>query len=385
MRKLMIIIPDIISDILKKGEYQPRYYNPGNLFEEVHILITNYDLPDKVALQRTVGDAKLYIHNLPEPDTHGHIPYYLKKKKWVRKAIDLAKQINPLIIRCHGNWLNGYLASRIKKKLNIPYVVSMHTNPDEELRGRATDLSEKKYWNKMRKIEKISLHNANMVCPVYQPIIPYLKAMGVKRYDVAYNVLNSHFLRKKIDYTLHKPIRLLSVGRHFKEKNPENIILALKNIPDAHLTLVGHGPIQDYLEKLAIDCNVGNRTEFLHAVPNDKLCSMLPDYDIFVVHSEYWEIAKAVIEPLLSGLPVIINKRKGMPVPELQGDHIILVENSPEGYFQALQLLINDHSYREQLGKKAYAYAHDKFAPEKTEAKYVEIYKRVLVESGVII
>ena len=30
----MVIIPDRISDILVKGEYQPNYYNPGELFDE---------------------------------------------------------------------------------------------------------------------------------------------------------------------------------------------------------------------------------------------------------------------------------------------------------------------------------------------------------------
>ena len=37
---------------------------------------------------------------------------------------------------------------------------------------------------------------------------------------------------------------------------------------------------------------------------------------MFVVHSDIWEVSKSVLEALLAGLPVIINRRKGEPVPE---------------------------------------------------------------------
>jgi len=43
MGGLLVIIPDRVTDILIKGEFQPLYYNPGNLFDEVHILMTNDD------------------------------------------------------------------------------------------------------------------------------------------------------------------------------------------------------------------------------------------------------------------------------------------------------------------------------------------------------
>ena len=70
MATLLVIVPDRISAIVEKGEYQPRYYNPGNLFDEVHILMTNDDRVDPADVQRTVGDARLYLHNLPEDREH---------------------------------------------------------------------------------------------------------------------------------------------------------------------------------------------------------------------------------------------------------------------------------------------------------------------------
>ena len=383
MPKLLVIIPDRLSAIVKKGEFSARYYNPGNLFDEVHILMTNDDQPDPAGLQETVGDGRLVLHNLPEPvflPFPGHRFWYLNW--WARDAVKLARKINPAMVRCHGNWLNGYLAHRIKYTLGIPYLVSMHTNPDEEVRKRISDKRAVAYWNGLRNVEEIVLRNANMVLPVYRPIIPYLESMGLNNYEVAYNVLNPNHLRRKTDYGLHSPVRLISVGRHFREKNPDNIIRALVKLPHAHLTLVGDGPYQERLEKLTRERGVAGRTSFLRAIPNDQLCAMLPEFDIFVVHTDYWEIGKAVLESLLTGLPVVINRRRGEPVPELQGDHVILVDNTPDGYSSALERLINDGVMRETLGRKAYAHARSHWAPSITEAKYVEIYKKILRENA---
>lgn len=58
-QRLMVMVPDRITDILVKGEYQPNYYNPGELFDDVHLLTTTDDRPDLTLLQRTVGRARL--------------------------------------------------------------------------------------------------------------------------------------------------------------------------------------------------------------------------------------------------------------------------------------------------------------------------------------
>jgi glycosyltransferase involved in cell wall biosynthesis len=383
MPTLLVIVPDEISAILKKGEYQPRYYNPGNLFDEVHIMMTNCDKPDPAELQRTVGTARLFVHNIDAPDLRKTLNYHLLLlNRWARYAVEIAQQINPRLIRCHGNWLNGYLAHRIKKKLGIPYVVSIHTNPDVTLRGSLETKDEKIYWHALRRIERISLRNADLVLPVYKPIIPYLKDIGVRKYEVAYNVLNGEHLKHKKSYDLHSPIRVISVGRHYKQKNPENILRAIQKIPNAHFTLVGHGPYQDYLESFIKKMGLLDKVTLLPAVPNDELCSMLSDYDIFAIHTEAWEINKSLLEALLTGMPVIVNKRLGEPVPEFSETPLLLVDNTPESYFQAITRLISDNSFREDLGRQAYAYAMNHWSPKMTEAKYVDIYKRLMLKTG---
>ena len=140
MNSLMVIVPDKISDFVRKGEIIPRYYNPGNLFREVHILMTNDDRVDPAAVQPMVGDAKLVIHNLPAGTgtfirSFGWRPVLLRR--WAAAAVRITEQAKVELVRCHGNNLNAFAALEIKRALGIPYIVSLHGNPDVDYnRGR---------------------------------------------------------------------------------------------------------------------------------------------------------------------------------------------------------------------------------------------------------
>src|ERR1039457_3954230 len=121
-RPLLVIIPDRLSALLSKGEITDRYYNPGDLFRDVHIVMTNDDTPDPLSLQRTVGSARLHLHNLPAGNslfvkTLGWRPSLLAD--WGHRAVELAERIRPALVRCHGVSINAYAAHQIKRSLGI--------------------------------------------------------------------------------------------------------------------------------------------------------------------------------------------------------------------------------------------------------------------------
>lgn len=381
MLPLLVILSDRPSEYIKKGEYSAKYYNPGNIFKEVHILLTNDDCPDRAEMQKTVGDAKLFIHNLPTTKrlfitSLGWRPFLLNK--WAQPALELARQINPGLIRCHCSYLNVYLAKKIKDLLGIPYIVSLHGNPDADIRSRSIGWRTRLVMMAVKRVERVGLKSADIVLPVYKSIVPYLHKIGIKNYEVVYNVLNNGFLRKKNDYSLHNPVKIICVTRQMTEKKPVNLVRAIKLLPNTHLTMVGNGPCHDLLKSVAMDCKLGDRVEFIHRIPNDELCATLHNYDIFATHSEYQEISKPVLESFFSGLPVVLNKRVGPPVAELEGDFITLVDNTPEGYCNGIKNLIENHDLREKIGARAYDHAKEHWSPEKMEEKTVKIYNKIM-------
>jgi glycosyltransferase involved in cell wall biosynthesis len=384
-RRLLVIINDRLSDLVHKGEITPRYYNPGEVFDEVHILMTNDDRPDPEALQQTAGKAHLFLHNLPGGrslflKSLGWRPWLLRP--WANGAVRLAEQIRPVFVRCHGNHLNAFAAREIKRRLNIPFVISLHINADEDLRGRASGWRDWLVSRAPLSMERINLRAAELAMPVYKPILPYLERMQALNVRVLYNVLNNDHLRPKTDYRLHHPIRVVSVGRQFREKDPAHLLEAVAELGNVTLTLVGSGPLHNQLRDMARRLGISHRVEFRTAIPNSTLCESLADYDLFAVHSEYAEISKAVLEALLVGLPVVINRRRGQPVPELDDGIVQTVDNSKLGYLKALSNLINDDLAREALGRAAFSEAQQRYAPLRTEAEYAKVYQRLLDQSS---
>ena len=298
-KKLMVIINDNLSNIMKKGEVIDRYYNPGNLFSEVHLLLTNNDKPNIASVQRMVGDAKLYLYNMLDDKILFFLSFgwnTILLKLFMQKPLKIAREVKPHLIRCHSAAVNIYVSYYLKKKMQIPYVVSLHINPDVDIRKSSNSLIKKIVFNFRKKIEKIGLLNADIVMPVYSPIVPYLKNLGVLKYEVCYNVINPKHLCKKNNYDINGRVKVISVGRQFLDKNPINLLKAVSRLENLELTIIGDGPYHRYLFNAAHTLGIANRVVFHKSIPNDQLCAMLPKFDIFATHSEYWEISKSVLE-----------------------------------------------------------------------------------------
>lgn len=381
-RKLLVLISDYLSVLYSKGELITRYYNPGNLFDEVHIVMTNDDQVDPTLVNFTVGNAKLYVHALGDSSFfwkfNRHFLPHLHA--YTRRAVNLIRSIEPSLIRSYGAKLNGHIAAHAKKVLGIPFVASLHNNPDQ-VRSLTP------WWPEWRFrvilsihqfIERTALTAADVVAAVYIPCVPYAKRLGARDVRVLYNVLNPDHITRKMDYSLHKPPRLLTVGQQINGKNPEAIIRTLTHLDDAVLTVIGCGPLHDHLRQVARECGVDARVLFIEAIPNDQLVSSLPDYDLFVAHNIYVGVAKAVLEPLLTGLPVIISKREEIPNPELDGDWVMNVENTPKAYASTIKRLLSDHSEREALGRRAWEHANARYHPRITEQAYADLYRELV-------
>ncbi|HCU07002.1 MAG TPA: group 1 glycosyl transferase [Holosporales bacterium] len=381
-KKLLIISSDFISAWVEKGEVVPRYYNPGNLFDEVHIMMTNDDRPDPTLVQSMVGDAKLFLYNYPEPPrffkkTLGWRPWLIKK--WSNGAVELARKIHPDIVRCYGLHLNAFLGAQIKKKLGIPFLVSLHINPDENFRKVTSSLKKRFIFCCLKSIEAVGLKWADLVLPVYQPIVPYLEKRKVRNFEVCYNVVNGSKLKKKDDYDQQSGLfKLLCVGNLHEQKNPENIVKAFKGLKNVCLDIVGNGPLRNGLMELVAKEGFLERIAFVASMPNEKLCEILPTYDAVVLHTEHYEFSKVMIESALCGVPLIVNSlRSGLSVSELDGI-CLFVESSPEGYTEGITRLMGDAGLRKRLGNAAYKKVSTLCGPLRAEAKFEKIYRSFL-------
>ena len=340
----MVIVPDRLSALSDKGEVTERYYNPGDLFRKVDIVLVNDDAPDPALIQPMVGSAELTIHNLPEA------PGLFKRslawrprllRGWASGAVELAERIQPQLIRCHGAHLNAFCASEIKRRLGVPYVVSMHINPDSDIRANQKREANVDWRARLQVhatigIERAALSNADCVVAVYRFIVPYAERMGAQRIEVIYNVVCPGGSRPKESYAIDGPARIVVPGRQIPPKDPTPVLEALDGLPDVHATLIGDGSKHAALRQTAERLGLNGRVDFVKAVPNDNLCLNLRDYDALVSVNDYGGASKVELEASLVGMPVITNRHPAEAAPEVLESNCLVVEGDAASYRAAL-------------------------------------------------
>lgn len=373
--RLLVLVPDAVSDLIAKGEVVERYYNPGDLFGEVHLVLTNDDRPDPSAVQPMIGTAALHIHNLPTPSfrrTFGWQPPLIRD--WTRAGLDLAGEIRPALVRTINNFIEGYLASEIKRAYGTPYVVSLHGVWDRDCLVSWEDRLLHRF---RKKFEQRALRDADAVIAVYEPIIRYAQELGAGRVELIYNVLADGHLEPKAGYELARPVRLITVNRQRLEKNPENIIRAVSEL-DCEYLVVGDGPYHERLEALAHDLGCADRVRFVRAIPNAELSASYKDFDLMVSHCDYWGVSKTLLEGALVGLPIVVNHHPLVPILDYEGGWVRLCENTVEGYRRAITELVENRAEREALGRRAGEHARRFFAPSEMEQRTTELYRSVI-------
>lgn len=382
-KKLLIIIPDKLSSLLEKGEIVPRYYNPGNLFDEVHIMMTNDDKPDPSHVQPMVGKAKLFLHNLPTPPrffikTLGWQSFLMKD--WLELSLKKIRKIAPSVIRCYGMHLNLKIASHYKKIYGTPLLVSLHTHPYLDSHKETRSLKEKVIkWCELQLSKNLS--DADIIIPVYRGILDFLSPLRIKKCEVAYNTVNiSKTNHIKKDWNHKNPFKIICIGQQIPNKNPENLIKAVAQLDNVSLAVIGKGPLNKSLKKLVYLLRAENKIHFIDSIPSINLCANLKNYDCFSASIDCIGLSKTLIESFLVGLPVLINLNSHVQVPELDDSICKRVPDTVEGYILGLKDLINSYDLRKSLAKRASRIAWQYWDPKVTEQHHKKLYERYIAQ-----
>lgn len=380
MTSCLVLLGDSAASWEAKGEITERYLNPRNIFDTVDIVSIQQGRPSDDALRALCGDATFSYLSYPAGTR-----LFLRTLGWsVSRLHDWAEAIrsharvaHPSLIRAVTPHLNSYLALEASRAANAPFTVSLHINPDTDLRW--TSLSAKEAISELaiQRLRHYVLPKASMVLPVYQSILPYTTRMGCPKVEVAYNAVGAGFLNSQ-QRVRGRGFRLISVGRQIPAKSPEPLVRAVAARSDWSLTLVGDGPLHSRMVKLSESLGLAHRINFLTSVPNSDLVNLLGEHDAFIAYSEFWEMSKAVIEAMLSGLPVVLNVRKGSPVPELPASPAVLVSGDPNSYVSALDRLDADVDLLRHVGERTRQFAVERWSPTQAEHRLATLFQQVM-------
>lgn len=154
-----------------------------------------------------------------------------------------------------------------------------------------------------------------------------------------------------VHHSAHTPFKLLFLGRFVSFKNLGSLIVALKEIPDATLTLVGEGPLEEPLKKLAVEEGVADRMIFTEVQSGDAKQQLFLDHDLLVLPS-YTELSpNTALEARAAGLPVLLTEETGLSRALTDGTQLRLLR-SPADIVKALREVREQY---EQLADRASA------------------------------
>jgi glycosyltransferase involved in cell wall biosynthesis len=107
-------------------------------------------------------------------------------------------------------------------------------------------------------------------------------------------------------------LRLISVGRLDKQKDPHLLISALGGLVargnDVQLLIVGDGVLRKNLEEFVVACSLQHRVRFLGLRSAFEIARFHQAADCFVLTSAYEGMPIALLEALACGLPVVCTR-----------------------------------------------------------------------------
>ena len=370
-KKICIFPNDPLQAYFDKGEIKERYYNPENIFDEIHfITLTDNDV-DVNKIQTIGGTAKIIIHSVGKINIKN-------RKKYQKDIVELCKKINPDIIRAFNPLIEGWLAANCAKELEKPLYLSLHTQYDHNTKLAKSNLKKYlalKYTEKF--IEPFVLNSADKIIVVYRIIQSYVTKHSSKESQVLHNKVDcNRFFSAKVIEKLSQPM-ILSVGNLISVKNHKILIKSMKKI-NAHLLIIGNGKLFEELNQLIIECGVQNKVTIKKSVPNNQIQDYYKSAKIFALayNTEVESLPIPVIEAMAAGLPVVIPFPKEGFSEGLEKT-AIFSKNNVESFTENIQKLLNNEGLREKFSILSVNKAKE-FDTQKIEKREAEIYLELL-------
>jgi glycosyltransferase involved in cell wall biosynthesis len=168
--------------------------------------------------------------------------------------------------------------------------------------------------------------------------------------------------------------RVVVVSRFDIPKDQATVIKAIKTIPNAHLLLVGDGPLRLQLEQLTRALGIMDRVSFL-GWRND-VAELLKAADIYVHSTNSDGFGIAACEAMAAGLPIVASNVPGL-AQVVEGAGVLFPPGDDISLACEIRAIITS-TERRRLMSQASCQRARQFSIEKTIDGHIEMYRSVL-------
>jgi 1,2-diacylglycerol 3-alpha-glucosyltransferase len=294
---------------------------------------------------------------LPLVDTGYSLNFrYNRKAKALLQTMELVHVNHP--------FLSGRLALRYCRPVHIPIVFTNHTRYDlyahvympllpDELSASFLQSYMPPFCTAVDLVISPSpgmvdvLRKLGVVCPI--EVVP--NGVELERYQQVCEDCRHEFGFNPDD------ILLVYSGRLGPEKNVDFLLHSFSGVAEAvedvHLLIIGSGPEEKDLIKLAGEICKPGRVHFYGMVPYDRMPQYLAMCDVFVTASVTEVHPLSVIEAMASGLPALGIHSVGVGDTIEDGDTGFLASQNQAAFSAKLTRMCLDRNLRKRMGLAA--------------------------------
>jgi glycosyltransferase involved in cell wall biosynthesis len=257
------------------------------------------------------------------------------------------------VINTHFALPSGPVGDALSRRSGIPNVLSVHGG----------DLYDPSKWSSphrhagLRLWVRSLLERADVVIAQSSDTLgnarrfysPSLEAeiipLGIKRPPSVIASRQSHGFRDE-------DVLLITVGRLIARKAIDQLIalIAEPGLQQAHLLVVGDGPLEPALRQQAAQLGVHERVHFFGRVEEFEKVQLLRMTDVFVSTSQHEGFGLVFLEAMACGLPVVCYDKGGQAdflEPQVTGDLVPL--NDRAAFAHACCRLVTNRTARERM------------------------------------
>lgn len=296
------------------------------------------------------------------------------------------KKISPQIIHSHSPYTLGIIARHCARKLKIPFVYSFHTIFSDYLHyfpifpKMISSLILNQYF-------KWFLKNTPTIVPTaYTRELTI--SLGASPVEIIPTGVDFSEVYKGAGVNLKEKLRLwqnprilLYVGRLSKEKNLPFLLEVMSRLkqlrPDVHLVLIGSGPEENNLKKLAHNLKINDFVTFIRQVPHQEIFSYYRDADIFACPSKSETQGIVLIEAMAVGLPVVAIEAKGVS-DIIKSEFGFLVEEKVETFSAKVLELLESEILLKDMSRKAKKASLENYSSQVMARKTEKFYQKIL-------
>lgn len=343
-------------------------------WKKYHVSILKFPHREFSIYEKNILTYRYYMRRRPMDEKHN-------VAKWIRKTLFLCEEYIkeqgiPDLIHAHSALWAGYVASILKKKYGIPYVITEH-------RGR---FSEKSH-NTNSQIEEMdrakleqAFSNASHIIAVSSLLVNKIKSYCLEEVPVSIisNMLNTD-LFSYIERPPHDKFRFICVN-HFEHLKGQDLLVAAfdkvcERHPDCELYLIGRGFSQHAFKKHFVKLKHKDQIHFTGALSPKEVVTELHQADAFVLPSRIESESIAILEAMSTGLPIVATE---VAPPEIVTSDIgfrVPVENIA-ALEEAMEIMLEKHSsfHPENIAQHARALA----SPQIVISQLIDIFNSIV-------